>query len=417
MGTLTGAVLDEGRDHNKRPRAGTMSSVCSEELSRMLNSEGEGLGSILGSIELDRFGLRASASGKDRSALHKHPLPRLDAGGPSSMKSDRSDPSAASQQMSISSREMDKLLDSGLLSVQTQPGPSALVPLLDAASSPRTSPPFVPEESRTSSDLTRPLWRHVVECIDDVRSRLAVETDDISTKQQICREFYDTIVPRVKDLGPVGQVCLSRLNVMMAEAGLFVGSVQPESLPSLTKSVQEALASIKGYASSAMLASVVRPRSEERAAAVQSSLPEGNPFMGGGLQQAGALAVAPALPMPPVDGLITDGTLDVDGSDPLGLGPKLHACKNCQRAKTACNDTRPCTRCVRLQLSCDGDMRTVKRACASCKRSKVKCDLDDKQVRPHAFRTHVARPSTPRGRLERGRLEPMRATLREPRGL
>lgn len=57
-------------------------------------------------------------------------------------------------------------------------------------------------------------------------------------------------------------------------------------------------------------------------------------------------------------------------------GPKLHACKNCQRAKTACTDQRPCPRCLRLGIPCDNDAKTVKRACASCKRAKVKCDLD-----------------------------------------
>ena len=30
---------------------------------------------------------------------------------------------------------------------------------------------------------------------------------------------------------------------------------------------------------------------------------------------------------------------------------QLHACNNCQRAKTACNDERPCGRCVRLGVS------------------------------------------------------------------
>ena len=55
---------------------------------------------------------------------------------------------------------------------------------------------------------------------------------------------------------------------------------------------------------------------------------------------------------------------------------KLHACICCQHAKTACDDVRPCHRCVRLKLECDGDTRTVKRACTNCKSSKVKCDMD-----------------------------------------
>ena len=59
-------------------------------------------------------------------------------------------------------------------------------------------------------------------------------------------------------------------------------------------------------------------------------------------------------------------------------GPRMHACRNCQRAKTACMDVRPCPRCVRLGIPCDdGHPKTVKRACVLCKRAKVKCDLDE----------------------------------------
>ena len=67
-------------------------------------------------------------------------------------------------------------------------------------------------------------------------------------------------------------------------------------------------------------------------------------------------------------------------------GPRMHACRNCQRAKTACMDVRPCPRCVRLGIPCDdGHPKTVKRACVLCKRAKVKCDLDE-QVSPRASR-------------------------------
>ena len=81
---------------------------------------------------------------------------------------------------------------------------------------------------------------------------------------------------------------------------------------------------------------------------------------------------------------------------------KMHACRNCQRAKTACMDVRPCPRCLRLGIPCDSDAKAVKRACASCKRAKVKCDLDtqvSQQVlvsglglsgRSHHHRTHRA---------------------------
>ena len=62
--------------------------------------------------------------------------------------------------------------------------------------------------------------------------------------------------------------------------------------------------------------------------------------------------------------------------------PKLHACKSCQRAKTACGHQRPCQRCQRLGLACDGDLHAVKRACVTCKKSKVKCNLDERHPGP-----------------------------------
>ena len=65
------------------------------------------------------------------------------------------------------------------------------------------------------------------------------------------------------------------------------------------------------------------------------------------------------------------------GGGGIDKTPKLHACRRCQRAKTACNNGRPCSRCIRLAVPCDGEMRAVKRACVTCRRSKVKCDLDD----------------------------------------
>ncbi|EOD09962.1 hypothetical protein EMIHUDRAFT_452754, partial [Emiliania huxleyi CCMP1516] len=51
--------------------------------------------------------------------------------------------------------------------------------------------------------------------------------------------------------------------------------------------------------------------------------------------------------------------------------PKLHACKNCQKAKTACTDQRPCARCVRLGLQCEGAATPVRRASSHSKRPRV----------------------------------------------
>ena len=75
-------------------------------------------------------------------------------------------------------------------------------------------------------------------------------------------------------------------------------------------------------------------------------------------------------------------------------GPKMHACRNCQRAKTACMGVRPCPRCLRLGISCDSDAKAVKRACASCKRAKVKCDLDT-QVSQQVLVSELNPPGDP----------------------
>jgi len=62
---------------------------------------------------------------------------------------------------------------------------------------------------------------------------------------------------------------------------------------------------------------------------------------------------------------------------PRGRRLTLLACKNCQKARTACTDQRPCQRCTRLGLQCEGEAKPVRRACDQCKRAKTKCDLND----------------------------------------
>ena len=107
-----------------------------------------------------------------------------------------------------------------------------------------------------------------------------------------------------------------------------------------------------------MLASVVSPRSNSLSA-VAVPLPDLPPegFQG---------SPSP----PPGEGSAGEGREGEGEASDAGAA-KLHACKNCQRSKTACNDERPCARCVRLGVPCDGEARAVKRACAACKRSKV----------------------------------------------
>ena len=46
---------------------------------------------------------------------------------------------------------------------------------------------------------------------------------------------------------------------------------------------------------------------------------------------------------------------------------RLRACAPCRRAKTACDETRPCPRCVRLRIECcTADIKPKKTACINC---------------------------------------------------
>ena len=92
--------------------------------------------------------------------------------------------------------------------------------------------------------------------------------------------------------------------------------------------------------------------------------------------------------------------------------PKLHACKNCQKAKTACTDQRPCARCVRLGLQCEGAATPVRRACAHCKRAKVRCNLNDASPCERCVRLGLdcsARPPPKRPRDEGPKPDPLPA--------
>ena len=60
---------------------------------------------------------------------------------------------------------------------------------------------------------------------------------------------------------------------------------------------------------------------------------------------------------------------------------RLHACRNCQASKTACDNGRPCKRCLRLGIPCD-EGKALRRACTACKKSKVKCARTRLSPRP-----------------------------------
>ena len=64
-----------------------------------------------------------------------------------------------------------------------------------------------------------------------------------------------------------------------------------------------------------------------------------------------------------------------DISDSEG-GTLHHSCEQCRAAKTACTDTRPCARCVRLHMECTSVCdQPRKRACVACRKAKVTCDM------------------------------------------
>ena len=177
-------------------------------------------------------------------------------------------------------------------------------------------------------------------------------------------------------------MCEGGLGVLMRDVGLARGAPQPESLPAMLDAATKTVADIKRYATSAMLTPTASPRFRSSASQARAS-----EAITGGAQGGSTGAASTIAP--------SEGGGDCDADDGTDGAPKLHACKNCQRAKTACNDQRPCARCVRLGAACDGDMRAVKRACAACKKSKVKCDLDDRHPDPCTRCARLCAPCIP----------------------
>ena len=174
-------------------------------------------------------------------------------------------------------------------------------------------------------------------------------------------------------------MCEGGLGVLMRDVGLARGAPLPKSLAAMLDAATQTVADIKRYATRGMLTPTASPRIRSSASQARAS-----EAVDGGAQGDSTAAASTIAP--------SEGGGEGDADDSTDGAPKLHACKNCQRAKTACNDQRPCTRCVRLGAACDGDMRAVKRACAACKKSKVKCDLDDRHPDPC---TRCARLSAP----------------------
>ena len=205
---------------------------------------------------------------------------------------------------------------------------------------------------------------------------LSVASQSVLQKQRILASFYEVLVPKLQALGQVGTLAQQRLAMLMADAGVMEGTPTPASEDELNMVVGQAVAALKRYVTSSMMAPMVAPRSSSAGA----PLPPGAPPH--------FVLPNPSTPQPPPEGSAEAAA--------AAAAAKLHACKNCQKAKTACMDQRPCQRCVRLGIPCDDDQKKVKRACGSCKRAKVKCDLDDKPLGVSCGRcTRLNLPCTP----------------------
>mmetsp|Transcript_55047 Transcript_55047/g.109272 ORF Transcript_55047/g.109272 Transcript_55047/m.109272 type:complete len:641 (-) Transcript_55047:263-2185(-) len=328
------------------------------------------------------------------------------------------------QQASVNSEDMEALIQAGLLPTGPVGGvesstasaassattstsaatstatTSAATPLTRQGSGGEGTSPVDLGRDRSSSDQTRPLWRSVLQSVEKTSVALTqlkdspgvAPSDMISTIQRFLANFYIELNPKITALGPPAVVCERYLAALLS-------APPPESVSALVQAAQQTFAALKRYATSAMLAPIVAPRSgssagssagvtrptlHKVASTIQEEEHESNrSAFYDRCSYASADqddASPPELPEPP---MLTEGI------------PKLHACKNCQRAKTACSDHRPCQRCVRLGVPCDGDMRAVKRACAACKKSKVKCDLDDRHPNPCSRCTRLSVPCTP----------------------
>lgn len=249
------------------------------------------------------------------------------------------------------------------------------------------------------ADRDRRDWYALIQTMSALSSRLAVLGPSMRDKRAALVLFYQDALPRLAGLGPVGQLAQHRLAVMMAEVGLAHNPRRPpaETAPidelasglssgglsganalvglpdedGFLEIVGQGLSAVQRYASSA----IVAPASERRSCS-SAAMPPPPTWFGAG----------------PPNGLptATPGSPELGAASLSGENrPKLHACKNCQRAKTACMDQRPCARCVRLCLTCDDDHKTVRRACANCKRAKVRCNLGDGHPCARCIRLHM----------------------------
>ena len=199
-------------------------------------------------------------------------------------------------------------------------------------------------------------------------------SQSVLQKQRILASFYEVLVPKLQALGQVGTLAQQRLAMLMADAGVMEGTPTPASEDELNMVVGQAVAALKRYVTSSMMAPMVAPRSSS----------------------AGA-------PLPP--GAQPHFVLPNPSTPPLARGAPRRRRRRQRRSSTLARTARSeggvhgpaaVQWCVRLGIPCDDDQKKVKRACGSCKRARVKCDLDDKPLGVSCGRcTRLSLPCTP----------------------
>ena len=219
--------------------------------------------------------------------------------------------------------------------------------------------PLVPMKAqlmRAVENDTQGMWRDVVDTIEKTVAQLAAISANVELGplQALLAAAGHELIPKLRQLGPLGIVCQQRLEVLMQEAGLAPGAQQPALSAALRTAAANALTAMKTTAVSSMLAPIVLADAPApMAAAAMPTVPSPSRALH-------ALPVRPATQLvSPLDqngrvvcGLVEGGE-DSGESGEGSSAPKLHACKRCQRAKTACDHKRPCSRCVRLGAPCD----------------------------------------------------------------
>ena len=102
---------------------------------------------------------------------------------------------------------------------------------------------------------------------------LSVASQSVLQKQRILASFYEVLVPKLQALGQVGTLAQQRLAMLMADAGVMEGTPTPASEDELNMVVGQAVAALKRYVTSSMMAPMVAPRSSSAGA----PLPPGAP--------------------------------------------------------------------------------------------------------------------------------------------